>query len=93
MHVFGQYVANKQVKSPIFLKHTFSRFQTLRTQQYKCKFAQTDNIIKMLSSVPGKILFRYQNTGNGGYTFKLHDNEMITIQSISWIFTWGQGNN
>lgn len=90
LHVFGKYVANKQVKSPIFLKYTFSRFQSIRTREYKSKFAQTDNIIKMLSSVPGKILFRYQKPGAGGYTFKLKDKGDITVQSIAWLFPWAQ---
>ena len=85
---FGQYVANKSVKCPIFLKYSFSKFQNIRTQRYKAKFSSTDNILKMLQNIPGKILFRYQQKGYGGYDFKFKNGQILTVNSISWIFPW-----
>ena len=88
--VFGKYVSNALVKCPVFLKYTFSKFQSDRTQRYKSKFAKTDNIIKMLRSVPGKILFRYQEAGKGGYTFKNSDGKIYAVNSFAWIFPWAK---
>lgn len=88
LSVFGQYIANKNTKCPLFLKYTFSKFQSKRTKQYKSKFAHTDNVIKMLHSVPGKILFKYQKPGHGGYTFKCKNGDFITVNSFIWLFPW-----
>ena len=85
---FGQYVSNKTVKCPIFLKYSFSKFQSKRTQRYKSKFSSTDNIIKMLQNIPGQLLFRYQQNGYGGYNFKFKNGQISTVNSISWIFPW-----
>lgn len=49
------------------------------------KFAKTDNIIKMLQSVPGKVLFRYQKSGNGGYSCKFNSENVFEVNSFAWI--------
>lgn len=88
LSVFGKYVSNQNTKCPIYLKYSFSKFQSKRTQQYKAKFSHTDNIIKMLQNIPGKVLFRYQAAGHGGYQFKWKNGKISTVNAISWLFPW-----
>lgn len=89
--MFGQYVSNASVQCPVFLKYTFAKFQNIRTRRYKSKFCHTDNIIKMLESVPGKVLFRYQKTGKGGYSFFFkRKNQMMTVNSFAWLLPWSE---
>lgn len=87
---FGQYVSNDAVKCPIFLKYTFAKFQSIRTLRYKSKFNHTDNIVKMLKSVPGKVLFRFQKPGSGGYVFKNKDKTVMTVNSFAWLLPWAE---
>lgn len=51
LHVLLSYVANASTVCPVFLKYTFGKFQTRRTQRYKSKFGKTDDIIKDRKSV------------------------------------------
>ena len=87
---FGQYVSNSHVQCPVFLKYTFAKFQHVRTQRYKSKFCQTDNILKMLKNVPGKVFFRYQKTGTGGYSFKNKSGTQMTVNSFAWLLPWAE---
>ena len=40
----------------------------------------------MLKSIPGKILFKFQKPGHGGYTFKCKNGVFITVNSLIWLF-------
>ena len=84
LFMFGNYVANNNVKSPVFLKYSFTNFQTERTRRYKRKYANTNNIIKMLHCVPGYVYFNYQMPGKGGFDFK-NKKKIYTVNSCAWI--------
>ena len=58
-----------------------------REKDYKTK-GKTDNIIKMLQSIPGKVFFKYQKMGHGGYSFKFEKSDFITVNSFIWLFSW-----
>lgn len=66
-----------------FFNYSFAKFLDERTQRYKSKYAQTDNIIKILKNVPGKILFKYQQKRNGRHTFRIKNDKLITVNSLT----------
>ena len=43
----------------------------------------------MLDNAPVKVLFRFQKTGKGGYSFffKIKD-QMMTVNSFAWLLPW-----
>lgn len=59
---FGQFVSNRNCKSPIFLKNSFSCLQDPRTKnRNKTSFASFDNMKNLIEHLPGYVYFKYQD--------------------------------